>query len=103
MSVYLSKTHLAFLYNGDSTSFLITSHNLAMEYHFIQREGSDTTDRFMLVHGNRYLTHAPTSDGPLDSDAESIFLLFLRIRPNVYMGPRFMNNVAELREKKLKI
>ena len=39
----------AFFYDGDSVSFLITSRNLAMEYHFLQSEGSNTTDRFILV------------------------------------------------------
>ena len=36
-----------------------------MEYHFIQREGSNTTDRFMLV----------ANLGWVGSDAEAIFLL----------------------------
>ena len=49
MSVYPPKTHGPFFCDGGSISFLITSRNLAMEYHFIQREGSNTTDRFMLV------------------------------------------------------
>ena len=44
-----SKGPWAFLNDGDSISFLITSRNLAMEYHFIQREGSITIDRFMLM------------------------------------------------------
>ena len=44
-----SKDPWAFLYDGHNISFLITSRNLAMEYHFIQRKGSNTTDRFMLV------------------------------------------------------
>ena len=69
-----SKGPWAFLNDGDSISFPITSRNLAMEYHFIQREGSITIERFMLVE-NLYLTHDPTLDGPLRSDAESIFLL----------------------------
>ena len=49
MSVYPQKGPWAFLYDGDNICFLITSRNLAMEYHFIQREGGSTTDRFMLV------------------------------------------------------
>ena len=45
-----SKGPLAFFLNdGGSISFPITSRNLAMEYHFIQREGSITIDRFMLM------------------------------------------------------
>ena len=44
-----SKGPWAFLNDGDSISFPITSRNLAMEYHFIQREGSITIDRFMLM------------------------------------------------------
>ena len=44
-----SKGPWACLNDGDSISFLITSRNLAMEYHFIQREGSITIDRFMLM------------------------------------------------------
>ena len=40
---------MGFLNDGDSISFPITSRNLAMEYHFIQREGSITIDRFMLM------------------------------------------------------
>ena len=44
-----------------------------MEYQFIQREGSNTTGRFMLVETRVF--DAPTSDGPLGSNAESIFLL----------------------------
>ena len=45
-----SKGPWAFLYDGDSISFLITSRNLAMEYHFIQREGSNTKDRTNIKH-----------------------------------------------------
>ena len=44
-----SKGPWACLNDGDSISFLITSCNLAMEYHFIQREGSITIDLFMLM------------------------------------------------------
>ena len=44
-----SKGPWAFLNDGDSISFPITSRNLAMEYHCIQREGSITVDRFMLM------------------------------------------------------
>ena len=69
-----------------------------MEHHFTQREGSNTTDRFMLVLETRGFD-ALTSDGPLGSNAESIFFT-LRIRPGVYTGHRFINNVAPLREKK---
>ena len=50
MSVCVLHDPWALLYDGDSISFLITSGNLAMEYHFIQREGNKiTTDRFILV------------------------------------------------------
>ena len=44
-----SKGPWACLNDGDSISFLITSRNLPMEYHFIQREGSITIDLFMLM------------------------------------------------------
>ena len=44
-----SKGPWAFPNYGDSISFPITSRNLAMEYHFIQKEGRITIDRFMLM------------------------------------------------------
>ena len=44
-----SKGPWAFPNDGDSISFPITLRNLAMEYHVIQREGSITIDRFMLM------------------------------------------------------
>ena len=44
-----SKGPWAFLNDGDNISFPLTSRNLAMEYHFNQREGSITIDRFMLM------------------------------------------------------
>ena len=62
MSVYPPKTHGPILYDI-----------LAMKYHFIQRGGSNTTNRFMLVETREF--NAPTSDGPLGSNAKSIFLL----------------------------
>ena len=50
MSVCILQDPWALLYDGDSISFLITSGNLAMEYHYIQREGNKiATDRFILV------------------------------------------------------
>ena len=61
MSVYFPKAHGLFFMMEIVFLFRITSRNLAMEYHFIQREGSNNTDRFMLV--------------ALSSNAESIFLL----------------------------
>ena len=72
MSVYPQKGPWAFVYDGDSICFLITSRNRAMEYHFIQREGGSSTDRSMLVE---------TSDGPIGSNA---YLFTLRIGPGVY-------------------
>ena len=45
-----SKGPWAFLYDGDSISFFITSRNLALEYHFTQREGSNTADRTKINH-----------------------------------------------------
>ena len=50
MSVCILHDQWALLNDSNSTPFLITSGNLAMEYHFIQREGNKiTTDRFILV------------------------------------------------------
>ena len=54
MSVHFPKAHgLFFIY------FLITSRNLAMKYHFIQREGRNTPDRFMLEETGIHLTLLP--------------------------------------------
>ena len=73
MSVCILHHPWALLYDGNSISFLITSGNLAMEYHFIQREGNKiTTDRFILV---KQVFNAPNVDGSLGLDVDSIFLL----------------------------
>ena len=72
MSLYFPKAHGLFFMMEIVFLFRITSRNLAMEYHFIQREGSNNTDRFMLV--------------ALSSNAESIFLLW--ITPGVYTRRR---------------
>ena len=57
-----------------------------MESHFRQREGSNTTDRFMLVETRGF--NPPTSDGPHGSNAESIFLL-QELDRAFYTGRRF--------------
>ena len=49
MSLYFPKANGLFFMMEIVFLFRITSRNLAMEYHFIQREGSNNTDRFMLV------------------------------------------------------
>ena len=49
MSVYFPKAHGLFFMVEIVFLFRITSRNLAMEYRFMPREGSNTTDRFMLV------------------------------------------------------
>ena len=46
MSVYPPKAHGLFFV---MFLFSITSCNLAMKYHFIQREGGITIDRFLLM------------------------------------------------------
>ena len=57
MSVHFPKAHGLFFVM--EIYFLITSRNLAMEYHFIQREGSSTTGRFMLEETGIDLTLQP--------------------------------------------
>ena len=57
MSVHFPKAHGLFFMM--EIYFLITSRNLAMEYHFIQREGSNTVDRLMLEETGIDLTLQP--------------------------------------------
>ena len=48
MSLYFPKAHGLFFMMEIVFLFRITSRNLAMEYHFIQRKGSNNADRFLL-------------------------------------------------------
>ena len=92
--MYFPKVHGLFLMMEIVFLFLsyLLARNLAMEYHFIQRERSNITDRFMLVE-----TFQPRM-GHL-ARMQNLSSYFKKYRPSVYTGRRFINNVAPSREK----